>query len=67
MMQLVAGFQNLTAFVGARFQVDMVTTDGLARFGVFAPVCCRQGMVGTAHIALGFAGFSLWYGHGLNP
>jgi hypothetical protein len=62
---LIAGFDNLTAFVCAGFQVNMVTTHWLACALVFNPSAQRNRIVGAAHIALGFGCLSLWYGHGL--
>lgn len=61
--ELVARLNNLLAAIHPCFQVDVVAALRFARIAVLNPVCCRQGMVGPAHVALGRAGFLLWYCH----
>jgi len=58
---------DLTAPVHAGLAIDMVAAHGFAGVLVFDPVDAIQRVVGTAHIALRFGRFLLWYSHGTYP
>lgn len=63
----IALFDDLTATVHAGLAIDMMRAHGFAGVLVFDPVNAFQRMVGTAHIALRFRCFSLWYSHDTYP
>ena len=64
---LCLAFNNLLALIHACFQVNVVAALGFTSILIFNPTFNAKRVVRTAHIALGFTGFSLWYSHNYYP